>query len=461
MIRSAASKVMWVGRARTLDFCVLAVLITAYIGVLLITAKPAHAATTFTVNQTGNLGDALRNGECDVLLPTAGHQCTLRAAIQEANATTGKDTINFNIPGSGVQTIKPTSALPKIRDAVIIDGYSQPGASENTLAAGTNADLKIQLNGEGRPFPGLWFLTSDSVVKGLVINRFDHIGIEIGGNDDPEGNRIIGNFIGTDPTGTLDRGNLGRGVTIFSEGTSGNTVGGSRPAGRNLISGNDGGGVGILSEATDNVVRGNLIGTKKDGVGALGNLGSGVMISGAFDNTVGGTLPGDANTIAFNEGDGVSIRTLGNFAESTGNSILRNSIFGNIDLFPDGLGIDLGDDGPTPNDEDDADDGPNNLQNKPNLSSAENASGETTVRGSLNSRPNQKFKVRFFSNSPGGSEGEKYIGVKNVTTGANGNTGAFSFRPENKIPLGRNITATATRSSTGDTSEFAGPEEVV
>jgi hypothetical protein len=54
---------------------------------------------------------------------------------------------------------------------VIIDGYSQPGASENTLAAGTNAVLKIELNGEGRPFPGLWFLTSNSVVRGLVINR--------------------------------------------------------------------------------------------------------------------------------------------------------------------------------------------------------------------------------------------------------------------------------------------------
>ena len=457
---SAVNKVMWMGRARTLAFCIPALLVAVCIGVLLITAEPAHAATTFTVNQTGNLGDALRNGECDVLLPTAGHQCTLRAAIQEANATTGKDTITFNIPGSGVQTIKPTSALPKIRDAVIIDGYSQPGASENTLKKGTNADLKIQLNGEGRPFPGLWFLTSNSVVKGLVINRFDHIGIEIGGNDDPEGNRIIGNFIGTDPTGTLDRGNLGRGVTIFGEGTSGNTVGGSRPAGRNLISGNDGGGVGILSEATDNVVRGNLIGTKKDGVGALGNLGSGVMISGAFENTVGGTLPGDANTIAFNEGDGVSIRTLGNFAESTGNSILRNSIFNNIDLFPDGLGIDLGDDGPTPNDPDDPDTGPNNLQNRPNLTSAVTASGSTTIEATLNSTPGETFKVRYFSNPPGSSEGKKYIGQKNVNTSANGNTGTFSFSPAQKVPDGRNITSTATDVD-GNTSEFSAPEEVV
>ena len=83
------------------------------------------------------------------------------------------------------------------------------------------------------------------------------------------------------------------------------------------------------------------------------------------------------------------------------------------------------------------------------------------VGGSLNSRPNQKFKIRFFSNSPGGSEGEKYIGAKNVATDANGNTGAFSFKPENKVPAVRTITATATRTSTGDTSEFSATEEVV
>jgi hypothetical protein len=424
---------------------------------LLVASRSAHAATTFTVNQTGNLGDAIRNGECDVLLPTAGHQCTLRAAIQEANATPGKDTINFNIPGGGVQTIKPTSALPKIRDDVIIDGYSQPGASENTLAAGTNADLKIQLNGEGRPFPGLWILTSNSVVRGLVINRFDHIGIEIGG-DDSEGNRIEGNFIGTNHAGTLDQGNLNRGVTIFSEAASGNTVGGTTPDKRNLISGNDGGGVGILSDTTDNVIRGNLIGTKKDGVGALGNFGSGVMIFSAFENTVGGTTAEAANTIAFNEGDGVSIRS--GFAESTGNRILRNSIFANIDLFPDGLGIDLGDDGPTPNDPDDPDTGPNNLQNKPNLTSAVTASGSTTIEGSLNSTPNETFKVQFFSNPPGSSEGKKYIGQKNVNTNANGNTGTYTFSPAQAVPDGQNITATATDAD-GNTSEFSAPEEVV
>src|SRR5947209_8491362 len=56
------------------------------------------------------------------------------------------DTINFNIPGAGVQTINVGSAasasgipLPNITKPVKIDGYTQPGASVNTLANADNA----------------------------------------------------------------------------------------------------------------------------------------------------------------------------------------------------------------------------------------------------------------------------------------------------------------------------------
>src|SRR5262245_56776486 len=61
--------------------------------------------------------------------PGAG---SLRQAILDANSSSGADTITFNIPGSGVHTIAPTSALPNITEAVTIDGYTQPGASANT-----------------------------------------------------------------------------------------------------------------------------------------------------------------------------------------------------------------------------------------------------------------------------------------------------------------------------------------
>jgi hypothetical protein len=79
---------------------------------------------------------------------------TLRDAIQCANSIPGVDTITFNIPGSGVQTITPLTVLPDITDPVIIDGYSQPGASPNTLSNADNAVVLIELNDGIVGWPG-------------------------------------------------------------------------------------------------------------------------------------------------------------------------------------------------------------------------------------------------------------------------------------------------------------------
>ncbi len=78
---------------------------------------------------------------------------SLRQAILTANSTpnsrNGPDEIHFNIRSEGVQTITPASALPAITEAVVIDGYTQPGASPNTLATGNNANILIELDGDG------------------------------------------------------------------------------------------------------------------------------------------------------------------------------------------------------------------------------------------------------------------------------------------------------------------------
>src|SRR3712207_1774109 len=97
-----------------------------------VTATSA-APTVFAVNSTADPGDGVCNST----------ECTLREAITAANAGAGLDTISFNIPGSGVQTIAPATALPIITDPVVIDGYTQPGAQENTLQQGSNAVLLI------------------------------------------------------------------------------------------------------------------------------------------------------------------------------------------------------------------------------------------------------------------------------------------------------------------------------
>src|SRR5438874_2131308 len=68
---------------------------------------------------------------------------SLRQAILDANAAAGTDTIAFNIPGAGVQTIAPLTNLPMVTEAVVIDGYTQPGTSANSLATGDNAVLLI------------------------------------------------------------------------------------------------------------------------------------------------------------------------------------------------------------------------------------------------------------------------------------------------------------------------------
>jgi hypothetical protein len=293
---------------------------------------------------------------------------------------------------------------------------------------------------------------SNSVVKGLVVNRFGDDGITIGAG--VTGTRIEGNFIGTDASGTKDRGNGDDGV--FEGGASDNTVGGVTLEARNLISGNGDDGVVVFFGTKNTKVEGNLIGTKKDGTSDLGNSGAGVFINNTSNNTVGGATPGTANTIAFSGGDGVEVSGF----DPSGNRILGNSIFSN-----GALGIDLNNDGPTLNDNGpppDTDTGANNLQNKPNISSAtiSSSTGKTTVVGRLKSAPNRTFRVELFAGPSGDNEGKNFLGKKAVTTGADGRVD-FSFVASGVVPVGKAITATATDNSISDTSEFSAPRAVV
>ncbi len=124
----------------------------------------AQSLATGTTNITAALGGV--TSPIDTLTVTALLVVTntsdsgpgsLRQAILNANANPGVDTIDFAIPGTGVHTISPASALPTITDPVVIDGYTQPGASPNTLANGDNAVLLIELDGSnaGAGSPGL------------------------------------------------------------------------------------------------------------------------------------------------------------------------------------------------------------------------------------------------------------------------------------------------------------------
>ena len=113
------------------------------------------------------------------------------------------------------------------------------------------------------------------------------------------GNRIQGNYIGTDKSGTKSLPNGDEFVcsAVLITDSSGNTVGGTTAGARNLISGNASDGVGIFGASQSNKVLGNRIGTTANGTGALGNGEAGVLVIGSnAANNSSGTAPRRAPT---------------------------------------------------------------------------------------------------------------------------------------------------------------------
>src|SRR5262249_31082534 len=146
-------------------------------------------------------------------------------------------------------------------------------------------------------------------------------GVEITGPG-ARNNLVAGNFIGTNASGTVSLGNT-IGVLV-DQGASGNLIGGTTAAARNVISGNTGDGVRISASGTSgNGVEGNYIGTSATGSAALGSLGNGLSVQiGASNNIVGGTAAGARNIISGNAGDGIHLLDGYVFA---GNYITRNT----------------------------------------------------------------------------------------------------------------------------------------
>jgi parallel beta-helix repeat protein len=413
---------------------------------------------------------------------------TLREAILSANTSGGADTISFNIGGGGSHTISLLSNLPAIAagdGAVILDATTQPGYAGSPL---------IAINGGGGAGNGLILFAGNSTIKGLAIQNFASRGIFIGLNG---GNTIEANYIGTDLTGNIDMGNGLDGILVngvsgnviqnnvisgnndegieFNLGATGNVVQnnkiGTNAAGtadlgntntgitfnaagndnnqvlNNLISGND--STAILIGSNNITIRGNKIGTDITGTLAIANSEDGIQIaSGASNNTIGGQLAGQGNTIAFNARNGVRVLT------GTGNRISGNSIFSNgtlgIDLIPVVAGV-------TPNDPLDLDSGPNGLQNFPVILTAGSDGVVTLITGTISSSINTNLTIEFFSSpSPdpsGFGEGKTYLGSITVNTGVTGTVPFIASVAAS--PVGSVITSTATTAA-GDTSEFSG-----
>jgi hypothetical protein len=210
-------------------------------------------------------------------------------------------------------------------------GYTIAG---NYIGLGADGDTDLGNGSDGVNIHGE--VQDNTVGPGNVISGNDRCGVSFTAAtlsiaDNAEyhisaisapGNRVIGNYIGIDSTGTKSRGNTWSGVCLYTL-THNNTVGGDAAADRNIISGNEKSGIYINGdEADDNIVSGNYIGTTVNGRNPLGNSEYGVYIgNGAQDNTIGGDTPAEGNVISDNL-SGIYIESL----DTTANTISNNLI---------------------------------------------------------------------------------------------------------------------------------------
>jgi CSLREA domain-containing protein len=308
-------------------------LLASFAGVL--SMKIAQAAANFTVNSQADAADAaLGDGTC----ATLNGECTMRAAIEEANRHRGPDTIAFAIPGSGVHTITLGSVLPTISDKTgptFIDGYTQPGSSPNTDPLISNARIMVQISAPtDRGSNGMVVTSPGNTIRGLAFFKLgDSIALK---GSSASGNTVVGNFVGTDAAGNYvsTKGLPGDGIALRS-GAHHNSIGGTASTGdtciggtaaeRNVVSGNSFRGVALFGEGTKyNCIINNIVGLGPAGDKALPNHTHGIDVNrGSSLNQVGGTGQGMINVVSGNMENGVEVSHL---STTVGNRVVGNFI---------------------------------------------------------------------------------------------------------------------------------------
>jgi hypothetical protein len=368
---------------------------------------------------------------------------SLRQAIEEAKSNAGPDTIVFEIPGPGPHTITPSSGLG-LPTLTIVDGYTQPLSEPNTLLEGSNADIRIVIDGSQLPGVtgyGFGLGGSDSAVRGVAIHSSTRYGIY-----GPGGfrNRIEGNFIGLDATGEIDLGNKFSGISLSDDGDA--IVGGPTRGQRNVVSAND--EAGILAQGPRVKILNNVIGLSASLEPGFGNGWDGVILSNS-DASVGSDEDGLGNVIHGNVASGIAMLS------GTGNEVLGNSIDDNGEL-----GIDLQRGLVNANDVNDADTGANALQNFPVIESVTQNGNEVYIEASLDvpsAASDEAYTIRFYASpscdSLGHGEGATFVG--HALVALSGDDESFAVSISHEAEEGTQFTATATELDTGNTSEFS------
>ncbi|UUO09290.1 choice-of-anchor D domain-containing protein [Blastopirellula sp. J2-11] len=373
--------------------------------------------TASTNNIVGTNGDGVSDdGEANVISGNGAPGSNVSGVFLNSTGTTN-NIVAGNLIGTDATG---TYAVPNAKYGVWIYG----GAQNNII--GTNG------NGVG-----------DAAERNIISGN-GSVGVRLEGS--VPGNRIAGNYIGTDISGSYAVANVNTGVnTNGAVGTNyigTNSDGVSDSLERNLISGN---GAGIYLDATSSfIIAGNWIGLDAVGDPTIGNTGKGVWIDdSSSNNRIGSNMDGvrdddEANWIGGNGGDGVAVTSSG----STGNLIRRNRIFKN-----GGLAIDLADNGVTNNDTFDWDSGPNALQNFPTISSV----GASSVSGSLSSSGSRTFYLDLYGGYRPG-DASAYLGSVAVSTNFFGST---NYTINANLYDYSYFVVTATDSTNNNTSEFS------
>ena len=276
-----------------------------------------------------------------ICLDTGG-ACTLRAAIEEANALDGADTITF--AHAMTITLDPTEGvLPYITNSVTIDASGVWDA--------VNDRPGVILDGNNQVEEGLVFNSDANQIYGLYITGFNLTGVfideaannSLGGigagqrniisgnstygifllGSSAKNNQIANNYIGLTPNGTAKHPN-GIGIRIAA-GASSNVIGGADYTYGNVISGNIEDGIDISDIGTnDNQIGSNYIGSTANGAFALSNGGAGLKVgAGAGNTTIGDTIH-SGNLFASNERSGIDVQDVSGITRIEYNYILGN-----------------------------------------------------------------------------------------------------------------------------------------
>jgi hypothetical protein len=253
-------------------------------------------ASTYVVD---NLGDAADQTAGNDSCATAGAVCTLRAAIEEANAHAGADVITFSVAGA----ITPATPLPAITQQVTIDATTAPGYLGVPV---------VILNGNAAIATGFDLAAGSSLseVRGLKVHGFTSSAIAIA-----SANVILRrNYLGPIGGGIANQ----QGVLLLPS-SSACTIGGGTDGDGNVISGNS--GVGLFIGGAGHTVSDNFVGTNAAGTAALANGLSGIELQSATNVSIGMIGAGIENVVSGNGRDGVR-------ATSCTNTTIINNIIG-------------------------------------------------------------------------------------------------------------------------------------